>query len=86
MTRKPDPPDALNSDCLAAFDHLYAYVNGELKDPQALAMVEHHLNHCRSCYSRAEMEKEINERLRQAGKGAPPASLRKRVKKLIDDF
>ena len=86
MTNKSDKPEVQDSDCLEAFDHLYAYINGELKDPGAVAMIEHHLDHCRSCFSRAQIEREINERLKQSGKKATPPSLQKRLKKLIDDF
>lgn len=85
MKNHPDKPDIQDSDCLQAFDHLYAYLNGELKDPQALAMIEHHLDHCRSCYSRAQIEKEINKRLISNGENSPE-SLQNRLKKLIDDF
>ena len=86
MTRDSDKPKKVDSDCLKAFDHLYAYVNGELKDPDAVAMIEHHLGHCRSCFSRAQIEWEINERLKKSKKGKVPASLQNRLKKLIDNF
>lgn len=82
MTHKPDN---LDSDCLEAFDHLYAYLNGELKDPDAVTRIETHLSHCRSCFSRAQIEREINERLKQSGTATPPASLQNRLKKLIDN-
>lgn len=86
MTRDSDNPKNVDSDCLKAFDHLYAYINGELKDPDAVAMIEHHLGHCRSCFSRAQIEREINERLKKAKEDRVPASLQKRLKKLIDSF
>jgi anti-sigma factor (TIGR02949 family) len=86
MTNKPDKPDNLDSDCLEAFDHLYAYLNGELKDPKAVHMIEHHLDHCRSCFSRAQIEREINERLKKTGADKTPPSLQNRLKKLIDNF
>jgi len=83
---KSGKPEIVDSDCLEAFDHLYAYLNGELKDPKAVAMIEHHLDHCRSCFSRAQIERQINERLKQTGTREPPASVQNRLKKLIDDF
>lgn len=86
MTKKSDKPEVMDSDCLEAFDHLYAYINGELKDNDSVAMIEHHLDHCRSCYSRAQMEKELNERLKKSGKDKAPDTLQDRMKKLIDDF
>ena len=61
MTDKTDKPDVVDSDCLEAFDHLYAYLNGELHDRLTLAKIEHHLGHCKSCFSRAQMERELND-------------------------
>jgi len=86
MTKDHDKPEILDSDCLQAFDHLYAYLNGELKDPQKVAMIEHHLQHCRSCFSRAEFERQINQRLKKGEPKPLPSSLKDRMKKLIDDF
>jgi len=86
MSDKTHEHTEIDSDCLQAFDHLYAYLNGELKDPKAVAMMEHHLDHCRSCFSRAEMEREVNKRLKHSGKSATPPSLENRLKKLIEDF
>ncbi|MEW8034259.1 MAG: zf-HC2 domain-containing protein [Candidatus Thiodiazotropha endolucinida] len=78
--------DALNSDCLEAFDHVYAYINNELKDEEAIKQLEHHLRHCKSCFSRAQMERKINERLKKTSKPKVPKTLRKRVKNLIDNY
>jgi len=86
MTHDNDKPKIVDSDCLKAFDNLYAYLNDELKDPHALAEIEHHLEHCRSCYSRAQVEREINKRLKQSGQPEAPASLQNRLKKIIDSF
>ncbi len=86
MNNKSDKPEVTDSDCLQAFDHLYAYINGELSDPRSVAMIEHHLSHCRSCYSRAQMEREINDRLKNSGQPKPPPGLKSRLDKLIDEF
>ena len=86
MTNKSDKPEIVDSDCLEAFDHLYAYINGELKDPKSVAMIEHHLDHCRSCFSRAQIERQINERLQKSAKDNPPSSLQNRLNQLIDEF
>ena len=86
MTNETDKDKVLDSDCLEAFDHLYAYLNGELKDPKTLAKIEHHLGHCKSCFSRAQMERQLNERLKNSGKQKAPESLQKRLRNLLDDF
>lgn len=86
MTNKSGKPELTDNDCLEAFDHLYAYINGELEDANSVAMIEHHLSHCRSCFSRAQIEREINERLKKTGKPKPPARLKNRLNQLIDEF
>lgn len=86
MTDKTDKPEIAGSDCLKAFDYLYAYLNGELKDAKDVRLIEDHLAHCRSCFSRAQIEREINDRLKQSGQDNPPSSLQNRLKKLIDNF
>ena len=42
--------------CLRAIEAFYAYLDGELDDPESIADFEHHLGHCRSCFSRIEMD------------------------------
>jgi len=87
MSRKKEIPAITDSDCLEAMDHLYAYLNGELgDDPDKFAVVEHHLGHCRSCFSRAQVERILNDRLRKSGKAKTPAALRKRLRDLMGDF
>lgn len=87
MSHKKDLPAVADSDCLHAMDHLYAYLSGELDDkPEQFAVVEHHLGHCRSCFTRAEMERVLNERLGKSGKAKTPETLKKRLRKLIDKF
>jgi len=87
MSKRKSLPDATDSDCLQAMDYLYAYLSGELDDdPPRFSIVEHHLSHCRSCFTRAEMERVIDKRLRDSGKGGTPESLKKRLHKLLDDI
>jgi len=86
MTNKTDKPEIADSDCLEAFDHLYAYINNELKDQKTIAKIEHHLGHCKSCFSRAEMERKINERMKKSGKDEVPESLKNRLNNLMDNF
>jgi anti-sigma factor RsiW len=69
-----------------AFDHVYAYINDELHDEETRAKIEHHLSHCKSCFSRAEMERKINEGLKATQKPSPPEPMKRRLKDLIDGF
>ena len=86
MTNESDNPEVNEIDCLEAFDHLYAYLNNEITDPVDLANIEHHLSHCKSCFSRAQMERELNQRIRESAKSDIPTSLKSRLHKLMDDL
>ena len=90
MTKETDQNieqnENLDSDCLEAFDHVYAYINNELTDEDALVRVEYHLSHCKSCYSRSEMERKINEKMKNSRSDKAPEHLQKRLQNLIDDF
>lgn len=72
--------------CLEAIEAFYAYLDGELSDPQAIEDFEHHMRHCRSCFSRSEVEKLLNERMRESGISKAPDDLRSRVRRLMDEF
>lgn len=75
-----------DSDCMEAMDHLYAYLSGELNDSVTLGKIEHHLSHCKSCYSRAEMEREINKRLAESTKDEIPETLKNRLRDLMKNI
>ena len=86
MKKETNKPDVADSDCLESFDHLYAYINNELKDKKTLAKIEHHLGHCKSCFSRAQMERELNQRIKKSGKDETPESLKNRLRELMDNI
>lgn len=70
--------------CLEAIEWLYAYLDGEIKDPGLVAQVEYHLDHCRSCFSRTEMERALAARLRDASGAEASDELKARVDTLLD--
>lgn len=72
--------------CLQAIEMLYAYLDGELGDEEAIARVEKHLGHCRSCYSRTQMERVLTQHIRSANRQTVPDALQSRLRKLMDDF
>ena len=82
---KPDKDmkDAKEIDCLEAIGHLYAYLDGELGRVEKF-QVEQHLEHCKSCYSRAQLEGAINQRLSDFHKDEAPDTLQDRLKNIID--
>ena len=72
--------------CLEAIEAFYTYLDGELDDPQAVAEFEHHMSHCRSCYSRSEVEKLLTSRMRESAKASAPKELQDRLRKLMNEF
>jgi anti-sigma factor (TIGR02949 family) len=71
--------------CEEVIAHLLSYLDGEIDDAKR-AQIDHHLGECRGCFSRAEFEKALRDRLRQTADAQPPASLQGRIKSLIDQF
>lgn len=77
---------AIELDCIHALEFLYAYLDGELDDPVVFEQVEHHLGHCKSCYSRTEVERALAAYARKSQAVSPPERLQKRLKNLLDNL
>jgi mycothiol system anti-sigma-R factor len=71
--------------CEEVIAHLFAYLDNET-DPEKRSYIERHLEECRACYSRAEFEKALRAKVKQLGDGEAPATLRQRVRALLDQF
>lgn len=70
-------------DCEEAVRHLAAYLDGE-RDEVPAAALESHLERCRSCFSRAEFERQLKARMRrELGDSDPPPWLREKMRTLI---
>ena len=69
--------------CLEAIETLYAYLDGELGDEISIEQVEKHMEHCRSCYSRKDVERALTEHIRRSKRETAPAALQARLKKLM---
>ena len=72
--------------CLEALEAFYTYLDGELDDPGEIADFEHHMSHCRSCYSRKDVESMLTKRMRESSKSQAPKVLQGRLRKLMEDF
>ena len=72
--------------CLQAIEAFYSYLDGELDDPESIADFEKHLEHCRGCFTRFEMEKTLSQRMRKTVKRESPEALRDRIGKLMEKF
>ena len=86
MSNESDKTEVNEIDCLEAFDHLYAYLNNEITNPVDLVNVEHHLSHCKSCYSRAQMERKLNQRLKETGDKELPDAVQNRLRNVLSQL
>jgi len=86
MNESEDKPAIEDIGCLQAIDALYAYLDGELDDPQSIAKFEHHMGHCRSCYSRTEIEQLLTERMRKSARSRAPDLLQGRLRELMNEI
>jgi mycothiol system anti-sigma-R factor len=71
--------------CEDVLKHLVAYLDREI-DAEAAAEIEHHLQECRGCFSRAEFERKLKAQVRASGAAAAPARLRARIKEIVEKF
>lgn len=80
--------DSHNQDigCLQAIEAFYAYLDGEIEDPKSIGKFEHHMRHCRSCYSRADVEKLLSQRIADSAKTKTPEMLQNRLRNLMDEI
>ena len=84
MSHAKDGSDVDEIGCLEAINGLYAYLDGEMDDPAEIAKFEHHLSHCRICYSRTELESALARYIRKSAKGHAPETLQDRLRRLVD--
>ena len=71
--------------CEDAIRLLAAYIDGELASAEETA-VHHHLEQCRSCFSRAEFEKRLKAQVSMLGVHVEPTALEERIRNLLNDF
>ena len=72
--------------CIEAIEAFYAYLDGELDDPGSIAEFERHMAHCRSCFSRAQMERLLTNRIKESARTAAPDALKDRLRDLMKKF
>lgn len=71
--------------CEEVIAHLLSYLDGEIDDTKRV-QIDRHLEECRGCFSRAEFERALRDRLRQAGDANPSPALQERIKALMEKF
>lgn len=71
--------------CNEALTHLLEYLDQELKGTKSHE-IKHHIDLCRSCFSRAEFEQRLKNRLREAGHETAGPEFEDRIKTLLKRF
>lgn len=71
--------------CEQALQFLAIYLDGEL-GAGADRELEAHLARCRSCFSRAEFERRLKERLATLGQSEVRREFAERMQRLMSDF
>ena len=71
--------------CQDAIRLLFDFLDGELDHEHGESM-DQHLNNCRACYSRAEFEKALKNKIKETGDDKAPTSLADRIKKITDNY
>lgn len=69
-------------DCEQALEHIFELIDHELKGEEHEAM-QHHLDACRSCFSRVEFERRLKAKLKALREGQTSGSSRERIEKLL---
>lgn len=76
-------PDRI--ECEEAIRRLAEYLDGELQEGEADEL-ERHLETCRSCWSRAEFERQLRERMAALGEDDVRPAFERRIRDLLGQF
>lgn len=71
-------------DCDEALRRIFEFIDHELDDGEREAM-QRHLSACESCFSKADFERRLKEKLGQLREGETPG-VRERIERLIKGF
>jgi anti-sigma factor (TIGR02949 family) len=85
MTDSKKSKNIREIDCDEVMRQLFDYLDGEVEET-AEHEIHHHIDECRSCFSRVEFEKVLKERVRDSREQELPESLRDRVTDLMQNF
>jgi anti-sigma factor (TIGR02949 family) len=71
--------------CEQALHRLFEFLDHEL-DAQERDAVQYHLSTCRSCFSRADFERRLKQKLHELRQDEAEAAATERVKRLLENF
>ncbi len=76
---------AAEMSCEEVLDQLFAFLDSEVDD-DLRERIEHHLERCRDCFTRAEFERRLRERIQEASEEKAPERLHRRIRRLVNEF
>lgn len=85
MSGKNKSEDLRAIDCDEVMRQLFDFLDGEV-DEMADKEIHHHIDECRSCFSRVEFEQMLRARIRKSRDEGLPDSLQERVTELMKGF
>jgi anti-sigma factor (TIGR02949 family) len=71
--------------CEEVISKLLEYLDRDL-DRTAEEEIARHIEHCRSCFSRAEFERRLRQKVAETGEVPAPESLRRRIRSIVDRY
>ncbi|MFP3921818.1 MAG: anti-sigma factor family protein [Dichotomicrobium sp.] len=71
--------------CEEVIEKLLEYLDREL-DAEAEADIARHIETCRACFTRAEFERRLRQRVVETGERKAPDSLRRRVRSIVSRY
>lgn len=77
--------NAGNMTCEEVIEQLFDYLDREL-DSELHDRINHHLERCRDCFTRAEFEKRLRSRVNETADVEAPERLRRRIRRVLDEF
>ncbi|MCE8003447.1 anti-sigma factor family protein [Billgrantia ethanolica] len=71
--------------CEEVIERLFDYLDREL-DSQEATDIEWHLARCRDCFTRAEFERRLRDRVAATATAKAPPRLHQRIRTLLDGY
>lgn len=68
--------------CEDVIDKLLEYLDREI-DAETERDIARHIETCRACFTRAEFERKLRERVTETGEREAPDSLRRRIRSIV---
>lgn len=72
-------------DCEEALGGLFAFLDHDLDEAEREAM-QRHLSTCRSCFSRANFERQLKDKLHELRRDDAAQEASERIKRLLQSF